>query len=455
MVRNLPFRTATKGSNKPSDFTNLAFIGPPEGLQRAFKAAGWITVDTLTAGSTFMTMKTVGGNEIYNQAPMSSLLLDERPPIFTVTKTTDTFASRHHLRVFDPLMKYNGQTVLTSSSTQDIGIAFSKKQKTFIHVIDGYIDNERAKVVNDLEFTGCVEAMDLVPRPWVPQDAYNATGDKLRTDSAIAVLRVSDCTNPRTTPGTPAEKPARFKRITRDTVLAIRNDLYRGNVIYQGVAGFRWTRNYFATRDQLKPESGAWRTTDQSATQFKGVGEISPERQSAPPPTLKETEAAKALEEAHRWDPPHYEIAIEGGYLRYPTTRFESVGAFLVPNGNLDEPTWDVGFSDQIRSGWSAGVSLTLNSWRWVSSEFGYHYQRGKLLIGTYFADLGQENEQGAVPPITTAPVGLVTRQFEYNVLVHMRSRESRWRPYVAVGPALELISLADNPITPSRKIGT
>jgi hypothetical protein len=90
----------------------------------------------------FTTLKTVGGNQVYNQAPMSTLLLDERPPIFTLTKNTDTFSSRHHLRAFDPLMKYEGETVLTSSSTQDIGIVFSSKQKTFIHVIDEYIDND-------------------------------------------------------------------------------------------------------------------------------------------------------------------------------------------------------------------------------------------------------------------------------------------------------------------------
>lgn len=102
MERNLPFRTATKGTNKPSDLTNLAFIGPTDGLCRAFQAAGWIAVDRLTAGSSFLTLKAVGGNQVYNQAPMSTLLLDERPPIFTLTKTTNTFSSRHHLRVFDP-----------------------------------------------------------------------------------------------------------------------------------------------------------------------------------------------------------------------------------------------------------------------------------------------------------------------------------------------------------------
>ncbi|MFZ0590282.1 MAG: LssY C-terminal domain-containing protein [Bryobacteraceae bacterium] len=174
-VRELPFRTMTKGSNKPSDLTNLAFIGPPDGLRRAFQAAGWVYTDQLTAEATFQTLKTIGGNRSYNQAPMSVLLLDERPPIFTLTKTTNTFSSRHHIRVFDPALRYDGVTVLTASSTQDIGIAFSSKQKTFIHVIDQYIDNERSKVVNDLEFTGCVQAMELarvlglLKTPIIPQ----------------------------------------------------------------------------------------------------------------------------------------------------------------------------------------------------------------------------------------------------------------------------------------------
>ena len=61
---------------------------------------------------------------------------------------------------FRPALTFDGKTVLTASSTQDIGIAFSAKQKTFIHVIDQYLDNERSKVTNDLEFTGCVDGVE-------------------------------------------------------------------------------------------------------------------------------------------------------------------------------------------------------------------------------------------------------------------------------------------------------
>src|SRR6185437_4073105 len=181
--------------------------------------------------------KTVSGNTKYTQAPMSVLLLDEQPPLFALSKTTNTFASRHHLRIFLTTKTWDGKTVLTASSTQDIGIAFSKKQRTFIHVIDEHIDNERSKIVNDLVFTGCVSSLDMVNRPWVPRDAYNSTGDRLLTDGAAAVLMMNDCKDPHTTPTTPAPAPNRTQRATRDTSLTIRSDLYRGNFIYMGIEG--------------------------------------------------------------------------------------------------------------------------------------------------------------------------------------------------------------------------
>jgi hypothetical protein len=449
LVRNLSFRTATKGSNKPSDITNLIFVGPPEGLRRAFQAAGWVVVDQRNAGSTFMTLKTVGGNQVYNHAPMSTLLLDEHPPVLTLTKTTNTFASRHHLRVFDPAVKYEGETVLTSSSTQDIRVAFSYKQKTFIHIIDEYIDNERSKVVNDLEFTGCVEAMNLVSRPWVPVDAYNATGDRLRTDGAVAVMRISDCPNPRTTADTLAERAHGFKRGTRNTMLYIRNDVYRGNLIYTGISGAFWLKNYFAKKDELQPVAGAWRTTDQSGTQFKGIGNVPLDQQSSSrivqqddAPDERPEEQARALELLHRWDPPRYKIGIQGGYMRYPTNRNEVVVLLVVPDNNDPNDTFVGVLGDEFTRGWTAGISVTLNSWKWFSNQFTYTYNHGIYEVVAVFSDPPGTQFQGST--------GLVTRQFEYNLLWNFRPPRSRWRPYAALGPALVLTSLSDSPLKKS-----
>jgi hypothetical protein len=41
MLKALPYRTKTEGTNKVSDITNLIFIGKASALRRAFDAAGW------------------------------------------------------------------------------------------------------------------------------------------------------------------------------------------------------------------------------------------------------------------------------------------------------------------------------------------------------------------------------------------------------------------------------
>ena len=105
-------------------------------------------------------------------------------------------SKRHHLRIWLTKETWYGQPVWTSSSTHDIGIGFSKKNKTFIHLIDTNIDNERAKVVNDLIFTGCVSSAQLVTRPWLPTHPKNGTDEDLITDGRIAVLQFNNCSHP-------------------------------------------------------------------------------------------------------------------------------------------------------------------------------------------------------------------------------------------------------------------
>ena len=98
------------------------------------------------------------------------------------------------------------------------------------------------------------------------------TGDRLLTDGQAAVLRMNDCQNPRTTPTTVAQRPPRGERISRDTSLTIRNGLYRGNLIYQGISGAITVRKYLRSSSELPPDAGAWRMTDASGAQYKGYG---------------------------------------------------------------------------------------------------------------------------------------------------------------------------------------
>ena len=188
LVNRQPFRTIAEKPPRPSDMTNLMFIAAEDELKAAFEKAGWASAARLSADSALETARAMIENRGYKEGPMSILLLEGEPPAFAYQKGTNTFAQRHHLRIFRRPDTFAGKPVWVCSSTHDTGIDFSDRDRTFIHKVDPEIDRERAKVVNDLLFTGAVRSLALVDRPNVPVTSSNATGDVLHTDGHMAVL---------------------------------------------------------------------------------------------------------------------------------------------------------------------------------------------------------------------------------------------------------------------------
>ena len=188
LVNGEPFRTAAENPPRPSDVTNIMFLATDDELRAAFDKAGWFSPSRLNTQSRMETARALIEARGYKEGPMSLLLLDGRVPDMAYQKGNNTFAQRHHLRIFRRPGTFDGKSIWVCSSTHDIGIDFSERDRTFIHKIDPQIDHERAKVVNDLLFTGMVRSIALVDRPGVPQNATNATGDSLRTDGGMAVL---------------------------------------------------------------------------------------------------------------------------------------------------------------------------------------------------------------------------------------------------------------------------
>ena len=126
----------------------------------------------------------------YGEAPMSILTLGGKPPDLTLEKQNNTFASRHHIRIWQLPQTFNGQPVFVAAATHDVKIYFSQTSRSITHGIDPDIDRERTKVLNDMLAANHVAATSLVDRPQVPDGISNATGDKLQTDKKIAVLEL-------------------------------------------------------------------------------------------------------------------------------------------------------------------------------------------------------------------------------------------------------------------------
>ena len=188
LVTQQPYRTAALKPPSPSDMTNLMFIGSKEVVEVTFKEAGWFASDPLGRASTTQTAQAIIENRGYSEAPMSVLTLNGNPPDMTFEKQNNTFASRHHIRIWQTAQTFDGKPVFVAAATHDIKIYFSKTSRSVTHGIDPDIDKERSKVLNDMLFTGRVQATALIDRPGIPKNISNATGDRLQTDDKMAVL---------------------------------------------------------------------------------------------------------------------------------------------------------------------------------------------------------------------------------------------------------------------------
>ncbi len=188
LVAQLPFRTVALKPPSPSDLTNLIFIGSKAEVEQAFKDAGWFAADPLGKAANFHTAQAIIENRGYDEAPMSILTLNGKPPELTFEKQNNTFASRHHIRLFQMPQTFDGKPLFVAAATHDIKIYFSQTSRSITHGIDPDIDNERAKVTNDMLFTDKVQAVSLVDRSNIPKDISNATGDHLKTDDKVSVI---------------------------------------------------------------------------------------------------------------------------------------------------------------------------------------------------------------------------------------------------------------------------
>ncbi len=361
LVEELPFRTYTDKSHIPSDITNLIFIGSAGAVERAFAASDWVQVDSLTAESTYATIRSVAENQGYKSAPMSTLLLGGQAPVYAYAKTLNTFSKRHHLRIWASSLPWNGETVWTSSSTHDTGIGFSKKNKTFIHLIDTHIDNERAKVVNDLIFTGCVSNVQLVARSWIPKDAKNGTGEDLITDGRIAVLQLNDCRTlqdkTQLASNTLPVHGNRVERVSRQTTLTLKNNILRDNVGVMAYTGIRTGISEFKKKDTPRPQ----RSMDIEGDEYTINRKTGLKTDYASTPAAIARSGPGTIDKPDRWRPPSVEIGFRASWLGYAGGNGGGIG-FILDSINPPGEQVVIALGNSLHNGWNLGGSVTIDS---------------------------------------------------------------------------------------------
>src|SRR6185312_15976226 len=213
--------------NRPSDIVNVLLIGTGKQLDRAFHASGWSQAQRKSPMSLFRMYHALTKRMGYPSAPMNGLTLNGVQSAFVHQKSLDTVQKRHHVRFW----RYPGRAnIWLGAAAEDVGFRFELAHWT--HSTDPHIDSERAKVVNDLAFTGCVAAAGLLHR--APADLVQdpKAEHPIVTDGDVAVVRLNDCIHPKLmagVDGTPALHE--HGRLVR-TLTAFRDDIVRSNIFF-------------------------------------------------------------------------------------------------------------------------------------------------------------------------------------------------------------------------------
>ncbi|MBL8177000.1 MAG: LssY C-terminal domain-containing protein [Bryobacterales bacterium] len=230
-----PARIETKGG-QGSDLINLAFAGTEGELVRAFDSAGWNTANKANWRSVFRGMRDLFEQSFDPHAPMSRMLWEGRAPDFQFQKSLNSYAKRHHVRIWRAGWMADGTPLWAGAATHDVQLKFAWRKLHFTHGIASDIDKERQKVHHDLSFAGCVESSALWDRD-LPGVLRNSDRTPMFTDGAIQLLDLQTCRHKRIGTAeehiqmTRADKPL-LQRYLRRQVLVLRNDILRANVFY-------------------------------------------------------------------------------------------------------------------------------------------------------------------------------------------------------------------------------
>jgi hypothetical protein len=236
LAQSLPQHSTTV-KQVDADVVNLVFVGSRQEVESAFQQAGWSTSDTFSKKSFFRDFYAFLNDSGYARAPMRPFLLDGKPADMNWQKSLNSYARRDHLRVWQWPGSTDSETVWVSSSTHDTGATLSLEHRQFVHHITPDIDEERSKVIRDLNVAGCVKAVHLVSRPKMASITQNATGDLVSTDGALAVVELKECRP--MVPGlvwgnvaTQFRPGNRLFRYFRRQILTFRSDIWRANIVY-------------------------------------------------------------------------------------------------------------------------------------------------------------------------------------------------------------------------------
>ncbi len=259
IVAEVPYRTQAPVSGRPSDLTNVLFIGSARQIVTAFDAAGWTQPGPPTLRDRIHWIRAVAELRGDHAAPMSLLLLNGAEPDVSWQKSLNDVSKRHHIRIWKAADTWRGREMWIGAATRDIDFAYWRSGRRLSHKIEEDVDQERDKVAYDLAYSSCGSLLDWRDRADLPRFAVNATGDPIMTDGRMVVIELNDCGAPRLSTETADSTPLpehgnKLQRFARREILSARNELLRTNPYWRAFEASRWIVYSIRQRHHQTPD---------------------------------------------------------------------------------------------------------------------------------------------------------------------------------------------------------
>jgi hypothetical protein len=187
-LAHAPTRAYTR-AGVPGDPINIAFVGSEDDLLRTMAAAHWDPADPITLRSSLRITVDSIARRAYVDAPVSTLLVDGRKQDLAFEQPAARGPSkRHHVRFWriDSVDEL-GRPLWIGAATYDVSIGVSHTGWHVTHHIAADIDDERDKLLSDIQNGGGVAVTWL--DDFQPDRAgRNGGGDPYRTDGRLAIV---------------------------------------------------------------------------------------------------------------------------------------------------------------------------------------------------------------------------------------------------------------------------
>ena len=186
-LSEVPFVTTT-GDGHPGDPINIAIAGSAEELAAAMRQAGWSPADPLGVRSDLRIAEATVLDRPYPDAPVSNLYLWGRKEDLAFEQPVgDTPRQRHHVRFWkSDQLDDSGQPLWAGSVTYDKSVGLSHTTGQVTHHIDGDLDAERDRLLQQLKATGRLVHPQYISDFHPQRSGFNGGGDPWHTDGRLA-----------------------------------------------------------------------------------------------------------------------------------------------------------------------------------------------------------------------------------------------------------------------------